>query len=333
LAVPTPVGQLLHGFPSPRKRPKRVWALASPDPVLFSQIAPPKISYTVPKSVPLKRTPSSYIPPEWKFRLGATGVTFMSKAILYDATLCIGCKQCEGACAQQNKLPYDDTVAAESVQSAHKYTVVLSKEDKFMRRLCMHCEKPACASVCPVGAFHKTAAGPVVYDVWKCIGCRYCMVACVFAQPKYEWQSLNPRVRKCIMCPDRIAAGKQTACAEICPTGATKFGERDDLIAEAKERLRQNPSNYVNRIYGLNEVGGTSVFVLASQNVEEYGYPASAKIGDTPMPEYTGRVMERIPDFIPVWTLVLGGIYWVSHRRDEVAEAEAEEKKLNGSER
>jgi formate dehydrogenase iron-sulfur subunit len=156
------------------------------------------------------------------------------------------------------------------------------------------------------------------------------MVACVFAQPKYEWQSLNPRVRKCIMCPDRVAAGKQTACAEICPTGATKFGERDDLIAEAKDRLRQNSSNYVNRIYGLNEVGGTSVFILAAANVEDYGYPASAKIGDTPMPEYTGKVMDRIPDFIPVWTLVLGGIYWVSHRRDEVAEAEAEEKKLNG---
>jgi len=255
----------------------------------------------------------------------------MSKAILYDATMCIGCKQCEGACAQQNKLPYNDAVAAESIQSAHKYTVVMSKDDKFMRRLCMHCEKPACASVCPVGAFHKTIEGPVVYDVWKCIGCRYCMVACVFAQPKYEWQSLNPRVRKCIMCPDRVVAGKPTACAEICPTGATKFGERDDLINEAKDRIRQNPSNYLNRIYGLNEVGGTSVFIIADKNVEEYGYTASAKIGDTPMPEYTGRVMERIPDFIPVWTLVLGGIYWVSHRRDEVAEAEAEAKKQNGS--
>src|SRR5208337_2087822 len=143
----------------------------------------------------------------------------MSKALLYDATICIGCKQCESGCAQQNQLPYDDSVAAEPVQSAHKYTVVLTKDDKFMRRLCMNCEKPACASVCPVGAMHKTAEGPVVYDVWKCIGCRYCMVACAFSQPKYEWRSLNPRVRKCIMCPDRVLAGKQTACAEICPTG------------------------------------------------------------------------------------------------------------------
>jgi formate dehydrogenase iron-sulfur subunit len=155
------------------------------------------------------------------------------------------------------------------------------------------------------------------------------MVACPFSQPKYEWQALNPRVRKCIMCPDRLAAGKPTACAEICPTGATKFGDRADLISEAKDRIRQNPSNYRPHIYGLDEVGGTSVLIIASANVEDYGYPASAKIGDTPMPEYTGRVMERIPDFIPLWTMVLGGIYWVSHRRDEVAAAETQEK--NGS--
>lgn len=250
----------------------------------------------------------------------------MSKALLYDATMCIGCKQCEAACAQQNNLPYDDAVAAESEQSAHKYTVVKTMDSKFMRRLCMHCEKPACASACPVGAFHKTKEGPVVYDVWKCIGCRYCMVACAFGQPKYEWGSLNPRVQKCIMCPDRIAA----ACAEICPTGATKFGDRDDLIREAKDRIRQNPGTYIDRIYGLNEVGGTSVLIISGENPEQYGYPASPKIGDTPVPEYTGRVMERIPDFIPVWSLVLGGIYWISHRRDEVAEAEAEEKRNGG---
>src|ERR1035437_1790154 len=120
----------------------------------------------------------------------------MSKALLYDATLCIGCKQCEGACAEQNKLPYDDKVAAESVQSAHKYTVVLTKDDKFMRRLCMNCERPACASVCPVGAMHKTKEGPVLYDVWKCIGCRYCMVARGFANAlcaRTAWLPANRR--------------------------------------------------------------------------------------------------------------------------------------------
>lgn len=247
----------------------------------------------------------------------------MSKAILYDATLCIGCKQCEAACAQQNKLPYDDNIAAEEVQSEHKFTVLLAKDEKYMRRLCMHCEEPACASVCPVGALHKTADGPVVYDVHKCIGCRYCMVACAFSQPKYEWGKLNPRVRKCIMCPDRLKEGKQTACAENCPTGATKFGERDALVAEAQERLRTaEPGKYVPHIYGLKEVGGTSVLLLSSVPVESFGYPPSEKLGSTPMPDYTFRILSKIPDFVPLWVLVLGGVYWITHRREAVALAE-----------
>jgi formate dehydrogenase iron-sulfur subunit len=255
----------------------------------------------------------------------------MSKGILYDATLCIGCKQCESACAQQNELPYDDKVAAESVQTDHKFTVVLTKEDKYMRRLCQHCDHPACASVCPVGAFHKTADGPVVYDVWKCIGCRYCMVACAFSVPKYEWGALNPRVRKCIMCPDRVAQGLATACATACPTGATKFGDHDALIAEAKDRIRNNPENYVNHIYGLNEVGGTGVLMLSSVPFEQFGLPKIQRIGDEALPEYTGRVMDMMPDFIPLWALVLGGVYWVSNRRAEVAEVEAEERALRGA--
>jgi formate dehydrogenase iron-sulfur subunit len=254
----------------------------------------------------------------------------MSKAILYDATLCIGCKQCESACAQQNELPYDDKIAAESVQSDHKFTVVLTNDDKFMRRLCQHCDHPACASVCPVGALHKTAAGPVVYDVYKCIGCRYCMMACAFSVPKYEWGSLNPRVRKCIMCPDRVEQGLATACATICPTGATKFGDHDALIEEAKDRLKQNPDNYVHHIYGLEEVGGTSVLMLSAVPFEQYGLPKLQRVGDVPLPEYTGRVMELMPDFIPLWGLVLGGVYWVTNRRKEVEEVEAEERALRG---
>jgi formate dehydrogenase iron-sulfur subunit len=250
----------------------------------------------------------------------------MSKGILYDSTLCIGCKLCEKACAEHNGLPYNDDIAAEPKQSEHKFTVVLTENDHFMRRLCMHCDEPACASVCPVGAFHKTALGPVVYDVWKCIGCRYCMVACAFAQPKYEWGSLNPRVRKCIMCPDLIKRGQATACAQACPTGATKFGERDQLLFEAQERIDKNPSNYYPHVYGKDEVGGTSVLLLSAVPFEQFGYPSISKVGDKALPELTGVVMEKVPDFIPLWALVLGGVYWLAHRKEEVAEAEAIEK-------
>src|SRR5262249_1464215 len=144
----------------------------------------------------------------------------MSKALLYDATACIGCKQCEQACAAKNNLPYNDNIAAEQTQSEHKFTVVLTKDDKFMRRLCINCADPACASGWPGGALRKTAAGPVVYEENRCIGCRYSMVACPFSVPKYEWGKRTPKVQKCTMCADKVAAGQPTACAEACPTGA-----------------------------------------------------------------------------------------------------------------
>jgi formate dehydrogenase iron-sulfur subunit len=244
----------------------------------------------------------------------------MSKALLYDATLCIGCKQCEQACADQNKLRYDESIAAESQQSEHKFTVVLNKEEKFMRRLCMNCSDPACASVCPVGALRKTAEGPVIYEEVRCMGCRYCMVACPFGVPKYEWNKLLPRVQKCTMCPDRVRAGKPTACAEACPTGATTFGERDALIAEAQKRLRENPDKYVNHIYGLTEVGGTSVLLLSGVPFEEFGYRSD--LSRDPLPMLTYRVLSRIPDFVPLGGMLLGGVWWITHRREEVAAAE-----------
>jgi len=248
----------------------------------------------------------------------------MSKALLYDATLCIGCKQCEQACAEKNKLPYSETVAEEPRQSDHKFTVVLAKGDKFMRRMCMNCLEPACASVCPVGALRKTAAGPVIYEENRCMGCRYCMVACPFGVPKYEWSKVLPRVQKCTMCADRVAAGKATACAEACPTGATKFGEREELIREAEQRLHENPGKYVDHIYGLTEVGGTSVLMLSSVPFEEFGFPA--QLTRDPLPLLTYRVLSRIPDFVPLGGMVLGGIWWITHRREEVATAEATEK-------
>ncbi len=244
----------------------------------------------------------------------------MSKAILYDATLCIGCKACEQACAERNRLPYNDAVAAEQVQSAHKFTVVLTQDDKFMRRLCMHCEDPTCASVCPVGALRKTKEGPVIYEEVRCMGCRYCMAACPFGAPKYEWEKALPAVRKCDMCSDRVLAGKVTACTEVCPTGATKFGEREELIAEAKQRLHQNPGNYVNHIYGLDEVGGTSVLLLSSVPFESFGYRTD--LVREPLPLFTFRVLSRIPDLVALGGVLLGGVWWITNRRAEVAAAE-----------
>lgn len=251
----------------------------------------------------------------------------MPKAILYDATLCIDCKQCEQACAQQNKNPYDDAIGKEQRTSDHKFTYVADTlgGDKFMRKLCMNCLDPTCVSVCPVGALVKHKEGPVSYNADACMGCRYCMVACPFGVPKYEWSKTIPRVRKCIMCPDRVLAGKQTACAEACPTGATLFGDRDQLIAEARKRIAAEPGKYVPVIYGLNEVGGTSVLILSSVPVEKFGYPPSQKYGERPLPPLTADMLEHVPQVVTVGWAVLGGIWWITNRRDVVASAQKED--------
>jgi formate dehydrogenase iron-sulfur subunit len=245
----------------------------------------------------------------------------MKKAILFDSTLCIGCKQCEQACAERNHLPYDDAIAAEQKQSFHKFTVVQQQGDVFMRRLCMNCLDPTCVSVCPVGALQKNAAGPVSYLEDRCIGCRYCVQACPFGVPKYEWQSTNPRVRKCTMCDDRVLAGRPTACSEACPTGATKFGSRDELIAEARQRIAENPGKYVDHIYGLSEVGGTSILLLSSVPFEQFGYRSD--LLSEPLPQLTYDVLSKIPDFVSLGAVLLGGVWWITHRRDEVRAVES----------
>lgn len=184
----------------------------------------------------------------------------------------------------------------------------------------MHCEQPTCASVCPVGALHKTELGPVVYDEDKCIGCRYCMQACPFQVPVYEWSSALPRVKKCDMCFERQSAGKPTACAENCPMEATICGERDELVAEAQRRIKENPEAYFDRIYGLQEAGGTSVLMIGAVAGDKLGMPEG--IGPEPLPVLTWRVLSHVPDVVSLGGVLLGGVWWITHRREEVEAAE-----------
>lgn len=250
----------------------------------------------------------------------------MAKAILYDSTACVGCRECESACAARWKLPYNEKIAAEEKISAHKLTTIRTHGEKFSRKLCMHCVDPACASVCPVGALQKTAAGPVVYDADKCMGCRYCMVACPFEVPTYEWNAVMPKVRKCDMCSDRTGAKDVTRCTEACPAEATITGDRDALIAEAKKRIAENPGKYQPHVYGLEEAGGTSVFVLADVPFEQLGYKTN--IPAQRLPEYTWAVLKFIPDITMIGGVLLGGVYWITHRRQAVAVAEAQAKEV-----
>ncbi|HJW13731.1 MAG TPA: 4Fe-4S dicluster domain-containing protein [Thermoanaerobaculia bacterium] len=246
--------------------------------------------------------------------------TTQRKGILLDTTRCIGCGACSLACKERNRLPRTSQDVLSDTLSDKTFSVVNRKGPRYVRRMCMHCDVPSCASACPVGAFQKTAAGPVVYDRDKCMGCRYCMLACPFNVPKYEWSKTLPRVRKCDMCADRVAQGLATACASVCPTGATKFGTREELLAEARARIAADPKKYYNYIYGAQEVGGTSVLVISDVRPEELGYRTD--LVHEPPAMLTWRVLSKIPNVVAVGSVLLGGIYWVTRRSEEVARAE-----------
>ena len=236
----------------------------------------------------------------------------MSVGLLFDSTRCIGCGACTAACKEQNNLP----LPIEPEMTAYTWTVVKRREGMHIRSLCMHCLEPTCVSACPVGALTKTAKGPVVYDATKCIGCRYCIMACPFGVPKYQWDRPTPVVGKCILCTDRVEAGLPTACAAVCPTSATLFGERDALVREARSRLRDHPTRYVNHVYGLEEVGGTSVLMLSRVPFEHLGLRTN--LPRTPLPMLTWQVLSKIPDFALLAGAFLYGIHWITNRREYV---------------
>lgn len=242
------------------------------------------------------------------------------KAMLIDIKRCIGCGSCETACKQLHGFDTDP----EPTLSDTAFTVIESRSDKFVRKVCMHCNDPACASVCPVGAIKRTALGPVVYDADKCIGCRYCMLACPYQVPRYQWSKLAPFVKKCDLCSERVKAGRQPACTEACPVQASIFGDRDELIADAWNRIRTD-SSYVPRICGTTEAGGGSVLFVSDVEFEKLGFKP-LPTGNQPVPTLTTAAMGDSPKVVIMGGTILSALYWITQRRREVALAEAEEK-------
>lgn len=242
----------------------------------------------------------------------------MGYGFLFDTTLCIGCESCMEACQETNQLP--DNASYEL--SALRYTVVKNKtiadEDIYYRKMCMHCEDPTCQSVCPVGAFEKTPEGPVIYHENRCMGCRYCIMACPFDVPKFEWHKSLPLVRKCNLCYPRLKEGKIPACAEACPTGATLFGQRDELIQIAQERIRENKDQYHPYIYGLSEAGGTSVLMISSVSLSELDLKMNNF--QEPLSKFTWQVMKEIPNVVTFGGVFLFGLSWIINRRIKLQE-------------
>jgi formate dehydrogenase iron-sulfur subunit len=269
--------------------------------------------------------------------------TEKSKGVLVDLTRCIGCRGCQVACKSWNDRPTGKTDLSGNFTNPKElnsstYTRILFTEQdtanepqpvwSFVKSQCMHCKDPACVSACPVGAFKKTEAGPVTYDFDRCIGCRYCMVACPFSVPKYEWQSLLPWVRKCTFCSDRIAEGMTPACVKACPTNVMVFGSLDEVTKEAEKRLKDNPGKYVNHIYGKEEAGGTSWIYLSAIPFAELGF--NTKIPAVKHPDLTWNMLSEIP--MKVGALVVG-LGLIAAFRNRGASADEQSETKNGKEK
>ena len=253
-----------------------------------------------------------------------------SMAILTDVTRCIGCEECVAACDRTyqtgSDAPYRWQGDPSDLSSTRWTTLKQTPEGRFARVQCRHCLDPSCAAACPVGALQKTPEGPVAYDPVICMGCRYCMVACPFGMTRYEWSSATPRVRKCLLCYQKITDGEidQPACTAACPTGATVFGRREDLLAEARRRIDANPDLYIDHVWGQHEVGGTSVLLISDVDLETVGWPAS--LGDEARPELARKVLHTVPYTFVGMASVMYGIHWTFERRKKVAAHERAEK-------
>jgi formate dehydrogenase iron-sulfur subunit len=241
-------------------------------------------------------------------------------SILTDTTLCTGCEECVKACKETNELGGDEYRRWKGDiydLSTTRFTTIVRKPDGlFVRRPCRHCVSPACVSVCIVGALQKTDEGPVIYDKKKCIGCRYCMLACPYGIPRYEWGEAMPYVRKCTFCYGKIMSGEldKPACVAACPEKATIFGTRKEMIREAKRRIAAHPGKYwQDKVIGETEVGGTSVLYLSDRSLDFLGWKED--MGNQPLPKLTAASMKLVPPTILVVGGVMSAIWWVIGRR------------------
>ena len=212
----------------------------------------------------------------------AKDTTKNRQAILVTPEACIGCRACQVACKSWNQLPGIKTSnngtyqnppdLASAAFNIIQYNEVPSQENPvrwlFVSRRCMHCEDAGCMTICPTGALYRTAEGAVAYDRDKCIGCKLCVTACPFDVPRYD---ADGKITKCHLCFDRIGAGMSPACVKTCPTGALKYGDRDELIATAKKEG-------FTTIYGEKDLSGLGSIYAFKDEPQLYGMKENPSI-------------------------------------------------------
>ena len=242
--------------------------------------------------------------------------------ILVDVTRCTGCERCVRACmAVHGQAPAEPewTPSGDGLSDSQFCSIESVESGRFARKSCMHCLEPSCVAACLVGGITKTEEGPVVYDSSKCIGCRYCMLACPHHVPRYEWSKTTPYMKKCDMCRDRLDNGEQPSCVEACPNDALRFGERSELLTEAHARIARKPESYLDRVWGESEWGGTSVMYISDVDISALDWPTAT----TPsIPTLTDPLIEKTPFIGGGVAIGLWALGAIISRRNEVMATE-----------
>lgn len=211
----------------------------------------------------------------------------MAKAILVDTSKCIGCRGCQVACKQWHGLQAESTRFEGTYEnppdlSARTWRKVRFIETvgedgrlrwRFISDACKHCTDASCLAVCPTGALFRRPWGAVDLDQELCNGCRYCVAACPFGVVTFNEET--GRVDKCLMCPDRVEAGLAPSCVTTCPTGALSFGDRDQLLSQAKKRIAelQAKGEKGAQLYGERELSGLHQIFVLQERPQVYGQP------------------------------------------------------------
>jgi Fe-S-cluster-containing dehydrogenase component len=173
-------------------------------------------------------------------------------AFFIDHSRCIGCQSCVQACAECD--------THRGVSMIHLETIQRSDSVQTAPQVCMHCEDPICARVCPADAIKKTPDGVVQSSLKpRCIGCSNCVVSCPFGVPKYRAEI--DQMMKCDMCYDRSSVGKKPMCAAVCPSGALAFTTMEDI-----QRTRAGIA--INTWQFGKEIVKTKVYVMVPREVE-----------------------------------------------------------------
>lgn len=248
------------------------------------------------------------------------------KAMLYDASKCVGCLACEGACRRQNDLPPTLTYTSiEAVQTESNG----DEQTSFRKYQCMHCGEAACVEVCPTKALTHHELGFTAYDREKCIGCGYCTEFCPFYVPRLSGNKLTgiEKMDKCDFCADRVINNGMTACAEACPVQALKFGNKADLIIQGRKRVAELKKTCPSAIlYGEDQLGGLHVMHVLTAFPVTYHLPE-----DTGMPVSTVAWKNIIqPLGLAMGGLTIFGLgmnYMVARKVKRVRELPDEEEK------